>query len=639
MTAVHRRTASESSPARLRSPPAAPLAFRVGLLAGPIDWTGEAEADRLAGTLGEILAAVRTAVVDFQRDHPGLYAEAAPTLRAVTRLAQGADRIFAEQALDLGYALCCASPFVEAESEHEGPDAPGLESGSRGRLRALLARAEAGGGLTRFELDGDRADPVGADLAAGRVVLNQSDLLIAVRSDGRPTGAEGLDVLLRDAVQARIPVLWLDPSAPSGWLLARTDAELERAPSMAGPAGVCGAEAPDWAGLRALVDEILDLPATMGPATHLDHPAQRESLFACYRKERRPRLNLAIAWRVFRELHGAHRLRLPPLRVPDFEQAALRDWPDARDVAGWVNQQLRPHYAWAGKLSGLYADVYRSSYVLAYLLAALAVTLALLPGAVGAYVAIPGFATVANGAELLVIGVVLLLIFGARHRRWHTRWMDYRLLAEMIRQLRFLIPLAGNWPLPRIPAHWETYGNPSRTWMAWHMRGIARATGLPNARLDQAYLRSCLAYVQQVIAGQLAFHADTARHSEAIDHSLHRLALWLLVATIVCIVAHLIPALHALGPILTLGCAGLPAFGAALHGIKNQGEFSRIAKRSQAMARQLEQLLGEIAARESQPALRSAEVTRVAYDAARLMVDEVLDWRVIFTDRPPVIPA
>jgi hypothetical protein len=53
----------------------------------------------------------------------------------------------------------------------------------------------------------------------------------------------------------------------------------------------------------------------------------------------------------------------------------------------------------------------------------------------------------------------------------------------------------------------------------------------------------------------------------------------------------------------------------------------------------LDQLLGEIAALEGQPMLRSAEVTRVAYAAASLMVDEVLDWRVIFTDRPPVIPA
>ncbi|EGV16135.1 hypothetical protein [Thiocapsa marina] len=638
MTAAPRRIASES-PTRPRSPPSASLAFRVGLLAGPIEWTDGTGVDRLAGILGEILAAVRTAVVDFQRAHPGLYAESAPTLRAVTRLAQGADRVFGEQALDLGYALCCAFPFAQAESEGDAHDAPEHQPGSLGCVRALLVRAEACGGLTRFELEGDRADPAGAHLAAGRVVLNQSDLLIAVRGDGQPPGAEGLDALIHDAVQARIPVLWLDPRAPAGWLLVRTHAELGRVPSLAGPAGVCVAEAPDWTGLGALVDEILDLPPTMGPATHLDHPAHRESLFDCYRKERRPVLNLAIAWRVFRELHGAHRLRVPPLRVPDFEQAALRDWPDAPDVAGWVNRQLRPHYAWAGKLSGLYADVYRSSYVLAYLLAAVAVTLALLPGAVGAYVEIPGFATFANGAELLVIGIVLILIFGARHRHWHTRWMDYRLLAEMIRQLRFLIPLAGHWPLPRMPAHWETYGNPSRTWMAWHMRGIARATGLPNARVDQVYLRSCLAYLKQVIAGQRAFHADSARHSEEIDHSLHRFALWLLIATIVCIVAHLIPALHTLGPILTLACAGLPAFGAALHGIKNQGEFSRIAKRSQAMARQLEQLLGEIAALEGQPALLSADVTRVAYDAARLMVDEVLDWRVIFTDRPPVIPA
>lgn len=314
-------------------------------------------------------------------------------------------------------------------------------------------------------------------------------------------------------------------------------------------------------------------------------------------------------------------------------------WPDGPGVAGWVNRALRPHYSWAGKLSGLYADRYRSGYVLAFPLAAVAVVLALLPGTVAPYGHIPGFELACTLAELVVIGVILLLLFGARRGRWHQRWMDYRFLAEIIRQLRLLIPLGGNWAFRRLPAHWESYGNPSRSWMAWHMRAIARATGLPNARLDDRYLRECLGYIKGVVAKQLEFHVDSHHGAAGIDHWLHRGAIWLLGATVVCILAHMLPVMHGLAPVLVLGCAALPAFGAALHGIKNQGEFARIAKRSEAMAAQLQALLGAVEQLEHAETLRSADVGRLARRAAELMVDEVLDWRVMFVDRPPVLPA
>lgn len=57
------------------------------------------------------------------------------------------------------------------------------------------------------------------------------------------------------------------------------------------------------------------------------------------------------------------------------------------------------------------------------------------------------------------------------------------------------------------------------------------------------------------------------------------------------------------------------------------------------MAAQLEALLAACAHYEAEPSLRSADLIRLAQDAADLMLDEVLDWRVIFLDRPPVLPA
>ena len=95
-------------------------------------------------------------------------------------------------------------------------------------------------------------------------------------------------------------------------------------------------------------------------------------------------------------------------------------------------------------------------------------------------------------------------------------------------------------------------------------------------------------------------------------------------------------------PMSVLESGFFPALGAALEGINNQGEFRRIEKRSDAMSKRLHHLLKK--AIKLQNALSthtnnsddpmSLQLTTLANEAARLMVKEVLDWRVIFLDRP-----
>ncbi len=116
----------------------------------------------------------------------------------------------------------------------------------------------------------------------------------------------------------------------------------------------------------------------------------------------------------------------------------------------WVNSRLRGHYAWPDKRGDLFADAYRSGYVLTYLLSAIAVLVALLPMAAG----LEGEAqTICVVIEfVMLLGILLLFVIG-RTRRWHERWMEQRLLAELIRQLRVLIPLGGGRPFPRTPTH------------------------------------------------------------------------------------------------------------------------------------------------------------------------------------------
>jgi hypothetical protein len=48
---------------------------------------------------------------------------------------------------------------------------------------------------------------------AGRIVLNQSDLLIAVWDGGKPAGGGGTVETLREAVHYHVPALWIDAQA------------------------------------------------------------------------------------------------------------------------------------------------------------------------------------------------------------------------------------------------------------------------------------------------------------------------------------------------------------------------------------------------------------------------------------------
>jgi hypothetical protein len=74
-------------------------------------------------------------------------------------------------------------------------------------------------------------------------------------------------------------------------------------------------------------------------------------------------------------------------------------------------------------------------------------------------------------------------------------------------------------------------------------------------------------------------------------------------------------------------------------GINNQGEFARIEKRSRSMTDLLRRFADRIDSLQVQKVsgvdgLRLKQVADLAGGVTQLMVDEVVEWRVIFIDRP-----
>lgn len=636
-------------PSKAVSPPRARLAFRVGIVGHrpnrlPKDQAGLAA---LRVTIRIILEQAKDALMTAAGGAPEaeLYSDEPPVLRAVSPLAEGSDRIFAEEALALGCELCCPMPFRREEFEKDFVSPAALEANSLARFRALLERAQSGAGLAVFELDGERSRAEEAYGAAGRVVLNQCDLLVAVWDGGDPAGRGGTVQTLREAIRFHVPVIWIDARAPDTWRLMHDESDLgvrEARPIEAGCSALRDAVA-------QIVRDELCLPthaATARPSATSSHAGE-------YFSERKPLFNFAFVWKLFRDLVGSNRITMPKIVVGDFEAQVRELWPTAEDrqanegaspVSQWVNAKLRAHYAFADQLADLYADAHRSASILSYLFSALAVAVALLPMASG----LGGeFTTLCIVCELLILSVIVALLGWGRLRHWHDRWMEYRLLAELIRQLRFLIPLGGGKPLPRIPAHLAIYGDPTQTWMYWHVRAIARQTGLPSARVGPDYVTDCLDFLRHMVggkeSGQWGFHLLAERRSRTISSRLRTISLFSFALTIAAVGLHLfLQIAHgAKGVVppeadrwLVLASASLPALGAAVAGINNQGEFTRIAKRSAAMASGFEKFAAQIAALRGRGAPKLAEATQLSSKIAEAMVEEVVDWRAVFIDRP-----
>jgi hypothetical protein len=625
-------------------PPKPRPAFRVGIIGHRPNRLAAADLPVLKSRLADIVLMAANALL--QSAGTGAFTDEKPLLRLVTSLAEGADRLFVQALLDdpriaalpIELAFSCPLPFFQPEYEQDFSPPAALHPAALQEFHALLDAMRRRAAVDLFELDGSHAAGAAPYAAAGRVIINQSDLLLFVW-DGRWLGeAGGTEEMLRLAAATGVPTVWIDAHAPHH--AALLPPAVAFAPPIQGER-VVPPNADLTRSLPRLITGALDLPAPEPPAPHdaQHHPrhtprAERAITFKDFRAERPPRFRFPILWRAFHTLVSGSFKRHPPTPLPGPQST-----PAVTAAAGYFD----PLFAWPDRLAVYYADVYRSAFVLSYSLAALAVGFSLLP-LVNTWEETP--VILCGILELLTILTILAIVFRGRFRRWHERWIDYRFAAELIRHVRLALPLGGARFFPRLPAHLATYGHPAATWMAWYTHAHERAFGLPAARLDRPHLHAALHQLQTLLQNQVAYHRDNADRYHRIEHRLHFTGILLLTLTLLACALHLAAELshhlHFLpSGFLSFISGFFPAFGGAIVGISNQGEFRRIAKRSLSMQQQLSHLLSRLQNLQSaldgpNPHHRqlSTEAATLASQAARLMVNETLDWRVVLLDRP-----
>jgi hypothetical protein len=597
-------------------PPKTHLAIRVGVTGHRPNHLKDSDIPLLRKQIHRVLQSVRNAGAEIAGDSLAGYDSHDPIFRVISPLAEGSDRLVAEEALALGYELQSPLPFPADDYENDFAAAE-----SKKQFRELLTKATG-----VLELDGSRENQDAQNRAyesVGRTVLRHCDVLIAIWDGEAERSQGGTAQIVAEAGQLRIPTVWLKTVPPhDGCLLISTET-----------GGRC------QLGIEELEKQLITQLSFQLSDDGVSSGGKSVDRRKTYFEEKPHTWTLGVVFRLLSKLIvGANPWPLR-IRQRDYKKETREEWHEAwavshglpADAKHQVETKFLIHYSWADKLANHFANLYRSSFVTNYLLAAVAVLFAMRAFSTGS------MRDVWIVLELSSIVAIILITMMGRRKRWHERWIDYRSLAEKLRQMRFLFLIGRFSRTDHEPEH-SLRGVPRKTWVDWHFQAVVREAGMLSGKLDHPY---CAAYrkllIEYEITSQIQYHARNSQSNGRVDRNLQWLATGLFFSTFVVCFVHLIDGNVAHQIRMVQLAAVLPAFGAAIHGINSQGDFRNVARRSADMNKWLSNILTRL--RMAGDEISSDELAAFAEEAAGVMGADLLDWRVDFQEKPLVFPS
>ena len=559
---------------------------------------------RIAGIL-TLVADAGAALFESERD---CFADDPPRLRFVSPVADGADQIAAEVALDLGWELQAVLPFGRAEYR-----ASLANHGARERFDELLDRATC-----VLELPGDRGRELDAYVMTGRATVAHCDMLIAVWDGLPPRGRGGTGEVVQFAITRGTAVIHVPPEP---------DAQARLLWSAFDPTVLTLADEPT-------VERPLDRPDVDALLQGLLMPPpdeQEQDFLKRFCHERLRRIRTRIEYPLLLAAAGVGRFGSKDISAKHCEAQIRDEWQRHREGCADAHQISAPidllerAYSWADRLATHFAQTYRSGHIFNFVLGGVAVCLGL-----SAFMA-PQYKFHFAAIELVITLAIILNAHIGTRNEWHRRWLDYRQLAERLRPMRSLKLLGVAAPDPP-----GTEANPvPKRWIDWYASGIWRAIGCPSGSIDRPRAaRLANAIADHEVAPQVAYHKRHSEQINVLDHRLAAIGFGLFVATFVVSVATLIglamgsPLVDRFGDWLTLISAGFPALGTAVFGIRFQADFGGDALRSLATASTLGQIDEEL--RKDVSLSRAADL---AEQAARIMLADLDEWRLVNQQR------
>jgi len=634
---------AEATGFKAQHPPRARLVVRVGITGHrPESLPPDAPA-RLLADMSLICSQIFDLAAAIGAENTDLFSSDLPEMSLATSLAEGVDRLAADAALDRGYQLVCVLPFSREEYARDFKTVD-----SREQFAGYLRQARA-----VFELDGVRSEEAEAYEAASQIMIANSDLIIAVW-DGQPSGGIGgtADTIHR-ALRVGRPVIWLSAGNSGPKLLPRSLAikDFDHLDISA------RAEPLEPAALREIMFRSFAPPHHKGEGIESDARVRLKRFLG----EKERRWNFALAYPLLGVL-GGRRPRLTDVRPMPYGPAVENEWSDywqaldamgAGAYASTVRRILAPRYAFADKLSVYFAQVYRSSYVVNFALGAAAVCLALL----SVFGPLHRFEAYFSLTELCVIGAILLNTYWGKRAQWHDKWLDYRQIAEELRHMRILTLTGGMISLDKLDARNSQEKESGTDWANWYLRATERELGLPSLWVDAAYVANVKTLIRQTeIEAQRDWYFRNAATMKRLSRTLEIIGVAAFILTAAMSTFYLITAQPILQTAIeastsrafvdhfneivsqfSLFCSAfLPAVGAAIAGIRVQGDFGGVAQRSAVMAERMNDVANALKADGALDIRYLSSVVKVATDT---MLIDISDWRSIFRDKSLNLPV
>lgn len=653
------RATTNTAPPQLALPE---LVLRVGVIGHGLLTAPQDAVTPLDGVVSDVFERIATLLCSF-RNATDIYANAVPTVRVISALADGGDQLAAEAALqasrthrdanDAKFELHCILPFEpDKYSKNTIKNKAAFDRLFESAKTVLILDGV-------YQADGNAADKQAPEnfiprrrrqkayRALAWFTLQQSDIVVAIWDPNREGKPGGTEETLRQALQSNIPVIWINTFEDNAVRIISQEEEVDWA-------NETKTTQTDWEVNLARVLRSLLLPVE--PA--LLHESKVGGVHRWMNallggEEQRPTLR---DWT--NEFLGGAKVS-PTLRqslwtkmtsVPESSPGG------APPVASHRAEEpaFESHRERAETLSQYYAGLYRGAFLFNYLagffailLAVTAALLASLPHGINRWVSLALAFT-----EFVTISLILVNTKQANRGAWHRKSIDYRFLAELFRTMNYLAPLGCSTPQSHV---WIQYAahNPRQTWMHWLFRSVLRQApsvvpgfdSVREVRFDQKRVTACLERViLDWIPRQLEHHEVNANNMARIFKFIELGGRWIFFATLIFVGLHIVLDLllicfgthlaEKLQPWLVFLAAVLPAAVLAANGFRYQAECRRLWERSQSMAEQLKKHL-ESFERLAKPALapegcQSWDVARTTVAFAQEMVDEVADWRIVY---------
>ena len=638
--------------------------------------TGHRESNTAFATNRSAIETSLSAVFDLADSVAAAQNDARGVTQLASLLAHGADLIAVSQAKARNWDIVAPLPFgldlniainadpenahdAEALLQHRAVDNPGLTSRAAhirsfaGHARLFeLAEEDAKVLLLFIEMLRRPEDPIAARgftnvasdrvATAGRVMIEQSDVVVAIWDGVTPGSIGGTRHTIATALNLGTPVIWINATRPDTITILQSPEEL----FVAGD----DAKAMTPADIERLFQEVLNPRASdqneRAIRFHTEQwHARSRRRFHAYRRVEALFSGKGVSGRLGRIVQQYER----PEDIAKGSGANLRA--HVRKLPGGdpafahkIENDVLHRFAWADGLSTFLSDAYRGGMVTNFLLSALAIIIgvAYLP-----LVSVEAKWPFALGELVLLLGILLITFIG-RRRRWHGRWFETRRVAEYFRHAPIMLLLG----VARAPGRWPRAAETE--WPEHYARQALREIGLPTVALGQDYLRYVLDHLlRDHSERQRIYHQAKSRRLTRVHHGLDRLSERLFGLAVISVSTYLALIIlgetrvvspewaNQLSKTFTFLGVILPALGGAFAGIRYFGDFERFAAISDVTAEKLAVVETRIAILLKAPegGLRYAQIAELAHAIDDIVVTEIENWQSVFGSKQIAVPV